>query len=172
MLRLRELERKDIPEINRWRSDHELSSNLSGVFRFINLDVDNSWYDRYLASRSTQVRCAIVDDEDAILGCVYLLNINQVNQSAELHIMIGRAENRGMGLGTFAVNAMVKHAFFDLNLRRLQLGVLASNKHAQALYRKIGFVEEGRRRSAVYKNGKFEDELEMGLLREEYQKAQ
>ena len=172
MLRLRELERKDIPEINRWRSDRELSSNLSGVFRFINLDVDNSWYDRYLASRSTQVRCAIVDDEDAILGCVYLLNINQVNQSAELHIMIGRAENRGMGLGTFAVNAMVKHAFFDLNLRRLQLGVLASNKHAQALYRKIGCIEEGRRRSAVYKNGKVEDEHEMGLLREEYQKAQ
>ncbi|MBQ4226619.1 MAG: GNAT family N-acetyltransferase [Clostridia bacterium] len=171
MLKLRELERRDIPEINRWRNDRELSSNLGGVFRFINLDVDNGWYDHYLASRSTQVRCAIVGDEDAILGCVYLLNIDQINQSADLHIMIGRAEHRGMGIGTFAVNAMVRHAFFDLNLRRLQLDVLASNQHAQALYRKIGFVEEGRRRSAVYKNGKYEDELVMGLLREEYQEA-
>lgn len=84
--------------------------------------------------------------------------------------MIGNEEHRGKGVGTFAVSAMVNHAFFDLNLRRLQLEVLEYNQTAQKLYKKIGFVEEGRKRKAVFKDGQYVDELIMGLFREEYKK--
>lgn len=122
-------------------------------------------------SRSNSVRCAIVDEKDVIIGCVYLLNIDSINLSADLHIMIGNEEHRGKGVGTFAVSSMVNHAFFNLNLRRLQLDVLEYNQTAQKLYQKIGFVEEGRKRKAVFKNGKYVDEIIMGLLREEYTKV-
>ena len=56
--------------------------------------------------------------------------------------MIGSKENQGKGIGTFAVSSIVNHAFFNLNLRRLQLEVLEHNQIAQKLYKKIGFVEE------------------------------
>lgn len=170
MYKLREIERRDLPEINKWHNDQEMSKNLGGGTRFVNSEVDNSWYDRYLNSRSNSVRCAIVDANDVIIGCVYLLNIDSINLCADLHIMIGDEKYRGKGVGTFAVSSMVNHAFFNLNLRRLQLEVLEHNQTAQRLYKKIGFVEEGRKRKAVFKDGQYVDELIMGLLREEYKK--
>ncbi len=82
--------------------------------------------------------------------------------------MIGKEEYRGKGVGTFAIRTMISHAFFNLNLRRIQLGVLENNIIAINLYKKVGFIEEGRKRKAIYKNGRYIDELVMGLLREEY----
>lgn len=171
MYKLREIERRDVIEINRWRNDPELMDTLGGGYRFINSDVDNEWYERYLKARSNNVRCAIVDENDEIIGCVFLLNIDNINHSAELHIMIGNKKNQNKGIGTFAVSSMVNHAFYNLNLCRLQLEVLDYNTAAQHLYKKIGFKEEGRKRKAVFKNGKYVDEIIMGLLREEYEKV-
>lgn len=39
---------------------------------------------------------------------------------------------------------------------------------AQRLYKKMEFVEEGRKRKAVFKDGAYVDELIIGLLRDEY----
>lgn len=170
MLKLRELERRDIPTINTWRNDPELIACLGAPFRYINPDVDQQWYDGYLRSRNNCVRCAIVEEkQDEILGLVSLASIDNVNRSGHLHIMIGGSENRGRGLGTFAVRAMVEHAFSNLNLNRIELGVLETNLPALRLYEKVGFVREGLKRQSTYKNGKYVNIIMMGLLREEYQ---
>ena len=50
MYSLREIERRDISEINKWHNDKELSKNLGGGTRYISSDVDYAWYDRYLNS--------------------------------------------------------------------------------------------------------------------------
>ena len=167
MYRLREMERKDIERINMWRNDPALIACLGAPFRYINADVDQRWYDQYMNSRNSCVRCAIVDERDEILGLVSLMSIDYVNRSGQLHIMIGAKENRGKGAGTFAVREMVRHGFNNLNLRRIVLGVLASNAHALAVYEKVGFVREGVKRQAVYKNGTYVDLIMMGLLRNE-----
>ena len=168
MYKLRELEKKDMSVVNSWRNDPELISSLGAPFRFINQDVDDKWFDSYMASRSTTVRCAIVTKhDDTILGLVSITSINQLNQSGMLHIMIGEKDNRGKGMGYYAVSEMIKHAFFNLNLRRIELDVLATNIAAQKLYEKCGFVKEGIRRKAVYKNGAFVDMYIYAILREE-----
>ncbi len=105
------------------------------------------------------------------MGCVNLLNIDNINLCADLHIMIGKSEERGKEIGTFAVRAIVEHAFFDLNLRRIQLQVLEYNLLAFKLYKKIGFIEEGRLRKAIFKNGRYVDEIMMGLLRGDYKRT-
>ena len=169
MYKLRELERKDIPEINRWRNDPELISLLGAPFRFINPEVDEKWYADYMSSRSTQVRCAITaDTSDDILGLVSLVSINPLNQSAELHIMIGNRENRGKGLGTFAVKALCYHGFYNLNLHRIEIVTLSSNLRAQRVYEKVGFVREGVKRQARYKDGAFVDAYMYSLLKDEF----
>ena len=169
MFRLRELERKDIPIINQWRNDPELIMNLGAVFRFINPDVDSLWYDNYMKTRNNSVRCAIInDDSDEIIGLVSLMNIDHINQCAEFHIMIGSQENQNQGAGTFAVNAMLNHAFMNLNLHRVYLSCNVNNNRAQHVYEKIGFIREGLRRKARFKNGKFIDVIDYGILREDY----
>ena len=109
MFKLRELESRDLPEINSWRNKPELISHLGAPFRYINLRVDQEWFENYMRSRSTNVRCSIVDEMDEELyGLVSLTNIDQLNQSAVLHLMIGRVENRGKGIGSFAINEMLQ----------------------------------------------------------------
>ena len=137
MYKLRELERKDLTIINSWRNDYELIEQLGAPFRYINLEVDQKWFDLYMSNRGNQVRCAIVEEKkDDILGLVSLVSVNQMNQSAELHIMIGDKENQGKGIGSFAVKEMLNHAFFNMNLNRVELTVIENNKRAIHLYEK------------------------------------
>ena len=81
--------------------------------------------------------------------------------------MIGDNENREKGIGTFAVNEMIKHAFYNLNLRRIELGVLENNLPAIRLSEKTGFVREGVKRESNYKNGQYVSMIIMAILRED-----
>ena len=168
MYKLRELERKDLSEINKWRNVHELIDLLGAPFRYINLEVDIAWFDNYMQNRSSTVRCAIVNEENEIVGLVSLVSIDYINQSAVFHIMIGDEENQGRGIGTFATREMLNHAFYNMNLQRVELFVLDSNTRAIKLYENSGFVYEGRKRKARYKQGEFVDLLMYSILKSEY----
>lgn len=173
MYQLRELERKDLSVINQWRNNPDLIASLGAPFRFINEEIDESWFDEYLKNREKCVRCAITKKgNDNIIGLVSLVSIDFLNQSAEFHIMIGNKENQGKGIGSYAVQAMLQHAFLNMNLHRVELSVLESNKKAQCLYEKAGFTKEGVKRKAKYKNGKYVDLLLYALLREEWRRGQ
>lgn len=81
-----------------------------------------------------------------------------------------RAEHWSRGLGTDALRVMVRYGFEELGLNRIGLGVWAYNDRAIAAYRKVGFVEEGRRRQMAFHAGQFHDEVLMGLLRSEWER--
>ena len=170
MYRLRELRRSDLPTINGWRADKDLIDRLGATFRYINEEVDERWFNAYMDRRSTTVRCAIVeaDKPDTILGLVSLCDIDSHNRSCVFHIMIGDKNARGKGMGTFAVTEILRHAFEDLNLNRVELTVLPDNEPALALYRRAGFQQEGLLRQQVYKNGAYRDMILMSILREEW----
>jgi UDP-4-amino-4,6-dideoxy-N-acetyl-beta-L-altrosamine N-acetyltransferase len=170
MYKLRELVRNDLCKINQWRNDPDVISYLGSPFRYICEEVDEKWYDCYLKNRDLNVRCAIVRGDDAknILGLVSLININHINRSAEFHLMIGDANHRGKGLGFFATNEILNHAFQNLNLNRIQLEVLNTNEAAKNLYIKSGFIQEGLCRQAIYKTGVYQDTCIMAILRQEF----
>lgn len=168
MYRLRELEKKDLPAINGWRNDPEVIDFLGAAFRYINLEVDERWYESYINNRGNAVRCAITENNsDEILGLISLTDVDYMNQSANLHIMVGNKGDQGRGIGTFAVRKMLNHAFYNMNLQRVELTVLVDNERAKHLYEKCGFVYEGRKRRAKYKNGEFVDMFIYSALRDE-----
>jgi len=167
-IKLRELERADLPLLNTWRNDPAQIAPLGGVFRHVSSAAEDRWYDGYLAARASNVRLAICAPEGAMLGVVYLLDIDWVHRGAEFAIWIADAAWRGRGCGEQATRLVIAHAFDDLNLERLHLEVLAHNEAAIRLYRRIGFREEGVRRRAAFKQGRRHDVVLMGLLREEY----
>lgn len=169
MFKLRELEKRDLPAINRWRNDKEIIDCLGAPYRFINLEVDESWYASYMGNRGNAVRCAITEDSnDEILGLVSLTSIQFLNQSAEFHIMIGDSKNQNRGIGTFAVKEMLHHAFYHMNLHRIELSVLETNQRAIHLYEKCGFVREGIKRKCSYKNGGFVNMYIYSILKNEF----
>jgi RimJ/RimL family protein N-acetyltransferase len=168
VITLRELARDDIARINAWRADRRVVDGLAAPFRYIDPEVDQAWYDRYLASRGREVRCAICHANGEAIGVVSLTGIDPVHRHAEMHLFIGPGEARNRGAGTAATLAMLTHAFDDLNLHRVWLTVVASNVAARRVYEKTGFRVEGTIRDGVFKDGRFHDQLLMGLLAEEF----
>jgi RimJ/RimL family protein N-acetyltransferase len=71
---------------------------------------------------------------------------------------------RGRGVGAALVAAAIDWARAR-DLHKLTLGVFPHNQAAIALYRKAGFVEEGRRVRHIRRaSGELWDLIEMGLL--------
>jgi UDP-4-amino-4,6-dideoxy-N-acetyl-beta-L-altrosamine N-acetyltransferase len=169
VVELRELTRTDMDYINRWRNDAALIALLGAPFRFINRETDEEWFDAYQRNRHRQVRCCIwLADVDEPVGLVSLTAIDAVYRCAEFHIMIGSAEHRRSGIGALAANAMLRHAFEDLNLNRVSLQVVEDNASAARFYEKLGFVREGILRSAILKQGHFRNVIVMSMLRHEF----
>jgi RimJ/RimL family protein N-acetyltransferase len=81
----------------------------------------------------------------------------------EIGMAIAR-EWRGRGVGSALMEAAIDWAR-ERGLHKLSLGVFAHNTAGLALYRKYGFVEEGRRiKHYRRQNGELWDSIEMGLL--------
>jgi len=71
---------------------------------------------------------------------------------------------RGRGVGTALVAAAIDWAR-ERGLHKVTLGVFPHNDAAIALYRKFGFVEEGRLTNHIRRaSGELWDVIEMGLL--------
>lgn len=169
MLELRELRREDLPAVNSWRADRAQVDCLGAPFRYIGPEVDEAWFDGYLRGRAGTVRCAVVDaaEPGEILGLATLSDINWVHRTCTFHVQVAPAA-QGRGVGTFALAGMLRHAFADLGLNRVELTVLDTNARARRMYERAGFTLEGTMRQAAYKEGRFVDMHVMGLLASEW----
>ena len=105
-------------------------------------------------------------DERAV-GRINLFDEDPLARTAEVGTAL-LPDARGKGYGATALRQLVEFAFDRRNLRRLHLAAIASNTAAIGCYRKVGFVEEGRRREHCWVRGHYEDEVIMGLLRDEW----
>lgn len=168
---LREIAGDDVVVINSWRSDKGLIDKLGAGFRYIDKSVDIDWLDTYFNNRSSNVRLAICEKSTRkLVGAVYLVGIDWINRNCEFAIMIGDSDFRGQGVGGFATKQVLEHAFEDLNLHRITLTVLESNKKAIGLYSKAGFKSEGVFKDAVYKSGAYHNMVTMALLKSDFNK--
>jgi len=165
----RALDVSDLERVHAWHNDWGLYEHLGGGFRWISLAAEDEWLRRRCTYSANEINLAIcLSDTHEHIGNVYLRDIDWVARHAELHIFIGLPAHRGHGYGEAAMRRVVAHAFLDLGLQRLFLFVLVSNEPAVRLYRKCGFVQEGRLREHALKRGQPMDMLIMGILASEW----
>ncbi|HUY08244.1 MAG TPA: GNAT family protein [Candidatus Dormibacteraeota bacterium] len=110
-------------------------------------------------------------EEDRLVGFVAVFNIEWPNSHGWIAVGIGDPVDRGNGFGKEAVKLVLHFAFHELGLRRISLDVISDNQPAIALYRGLGFQEEGRLRERVYRDGVTTDLIYMGLLRRNWESA-
>jgi RimJ/RimL family protein N-acetyltransferase len=110
-----------------------------------------------------------VRETDRLIGTCAFSQLDGDNGSTLYHITIGEHDAWGRGYGTEATELMLEHAFTRLALHRVGLTVFEFNSRALRSYQKCGFVEEGRAREAIFRDGRYWDEIHMSILAEEWE---
>jgi RimJ/RimL family protein N-acetyltransferase len=105
---------------------------------------------------------------NTLIGFVGLFGIGWTHGDAWVGIGIGDRQYWGKGYGTDAMRVILLYAFTEMNLQRVTLGVFEYNRRAIRSYEKAGFVVEGILRHCIQREGRYWDEIIMGILHEDW----
>lgn len=120
------------------------------------------------ADNSKLVLAVIARETERHIGNVALDAIHPLYRVAQFSILMGDTEYWGKGYAHAAAKLLLRHGFSALNLHRIECGTFASNTGMRKLALALGMQEEGVRRAAAWKDGKYLDVVEFGLLRGEF----
>lgn len=166
---LRPGEREDIPRFVTWMNDNRTSRTL-GILAPISQASEAQWFDRMLADQGKGgyffVACLLADDRP--IGTIGLFDLDLTNGSAGLGISIGDVTDRGRGLGTDMLRALLEFGFSRLRLERVWLDVYDFNPGARRVYERVGFVHEGILRHAIFREARHVDVHRMSILADEW----
>ena len=166
---LRAAEREDIPYFMTWLNDWRMMRTL-GMRSPMSLASEEHWFEGMLERQGKTdyhfVACLLEDDRR--IGTCGLHELDLANGSAGLGIGIGSPDDRGRGLGTEMMRALVSFGFDFLRLERIWLDVYETNPGARRVYERVGFVHEGTLRRASFREGRYLDVIRMSILRDEW----
>ncbi|MBA4380275.1 MAG: N-acetyltransferase [Anaerolinea sp.] len=169
-IRLRSIEREDLPRFVEWLNDPEVIAGLALYLPF-SLAEETKWFEKMIERPAEERALGIeirTEDGWALIGSCGFHNIEWTNRAGEVGIAIGDKTCWNQGYGSEVMLLLLRHGFETLNLNRVFLRVHAPNRRAISTYEKAGFVQEGRMRQAVYKNGEYQDVLFMSVLHSEW----
>ncbi|MEU8355280.1 GNAT family protein [Nonomuraea sp. NPDC048882] len=102
-----------------------------------------------------------------LVGSVNTHTIDRVHGTFSYGIAVGTPHQR-KGYASEAIVLTLRYMFFERRFQKAEAWVYGYNDASLALHRRLGFVEEGRRRRSHYANGRYHDEVLFGMTVEEY----
>lgn len=169
-VRLRAMEREDIPRCVAWLNDPEVRHGLA-MYLPMSIAQEEQWFEGMLQRPADQQSLMIdVREGDGwrhVGGCGYH-EIQWRHRAGEVGIFIGEKSLWNQGYGTEAMRLLLRHGFETLNLHRVMLRVYDYNARAARSYEKAGFVREGALRQAIFHEGRYHDCHLMSVLRAEW----
>ena len=168
---LRALEVNDSNSTFKWRQDPVYKQGVVSTSRFISIETEKRWMERIIQNheQGKEIRLAVVlKDNNAMVGMMYLTNIDYINGTATVGSLVGVNENRGKGYISEARYLLFEYAFTQLNLQRISATILESNINSIKSVEKFGYVKEGILRNAVFKDGKYQNLIAYSMLKEEF----
>lgn len=164
---LRAMQREDMPMVVEMFNDPELEKSVVGWAFPLSLEQQNRWFDNHMNDQ-TNFRFVIETPDDGAVGIATLTDIDWKNRNATHGIKLRSQECRGKGIGTDAVMAIMRYAFDELGLHRLNATRFEDNLASKSLYQKCGWAEEGRMKECVYKSGQWKNLICFGILSNNY----
>jgi RimJ/RimL family protein N-acetyltransferase len=168
-VKLTPIKREYIETFLKWFNDPEITQYLI-VYRPLTQIEEEEWFENKVKNQNSIIFSILYRKEDGsellIGNCG--LEIDWKNRLGQFGIVIGESEFHSRGFGTEASKLLVDYGFNTLNLHRIELDVFEFNKRAIKAYKKVGFIEEGRKRKSHFENGAYHDRIMMSILREEW----
>lgn len=169
-VRLRAIERQDLPLFVAWLNDPEVRQHL-----LVNIPLsqaqEDGWFERMLTRPLEEQPLGIevrTPEGWRLVGNCSFFDLDWRNRCCEIGIFIGDKEHWSRGYGTQVMRLMLKYGFNTLNLNRIYLRVYESNPRGIKCYEKAGFRHEGRLRQAIFQDGRYIDLLMMSVIRSEW----
>jgi len=128
-----------------------------------NLDDGAQWYKKIIGHPCKWV----IEYDGACIGEIGLTPYKEDNK-ARFSIGIFDVTKFGLGIGTEVAKMVLDYAFNTLKYHKVYLRVLEYNKRAIRCYGKCGFIKEGFDREGALIEGKYETDIYMGILEDEY----
>ena len=151
----------------KWMNDEVVAGHFNHYPYLVSSINELKWL--YEPAHDIQRYAMVLLDNDILIGCISLQNIDHLNRNAFIGIFIGEEEHRNKGYGTEAFRLILNYRFKTMNLNNIMLSVNADNYAGIACYKKVGFREAGRRREWVFKGGKYLDKIYMDILAREFE---
>ncbi len=164
---LRAIEEDDLEMLRDMLNDSEMEQYVVGWSFPVSKYQEKEWYIRNINDNANK-RFIIDTESDGAVGLATLTEIDWKNKSAFHGIKLANKKNRAKGIGTDAVMAIMRYAFNELGLHRLDGAWFDDNIPSKRLYTKCGWSVEGTRRECIFKGGKFRDLSIAGILATDY----
>ena len=170
-INLRAVERNDAPLVHQWLNDPVVMRGWGWSANARSLHSVAAELEGWLAEEDILQRPAALIAETLAgepIGLAILRAARPQAHSVELSLLVGDPARWGQGFGKDMLLATLHACFESWGVHRVGIQVEHDNERALALYRKIGFREEGRLRLAAFRDGQFADVLLFSLLDTEW----
>ena len=134
------------------------------------IELQRASLEKYVGCRDTDGVIVFVIEtiEGLNVGGISLHSRDEKNGQFSFGIVIGR-EHRRRGYAEEAVRILLRYAFRERRYQKCNSACMHTNEGSIGLHKKLGFVEEGRRRQAVFLNGQYHDDVLFGMTQEEFE---
>ena len=169
-VRLRKLERTDLPTLHRWMNDREVMAWARfSPDHMVSLAALEKEYEKELAGEDHERATFFVEDRETgkAIGWTTVRTWDRKHVNANLGIGLGEKEFWGRGYGTEAVSLLLGIVFDQQGWHRAELYTLVENERAIRSAEKCGFRHEGTARGAWYNLEKYHDKEIYSILHDE-----
>jgi RimJ/RimL family protein N-acetyltransferase len=101
------------------------------------------------------------------VGGISLHSWSEKNGTFGFGVIIYRGHRR-KGYAADAIRILLRYGFWERRWQKCNSACAHINEGSIALHRALGFQQEGRRRSVLFMNGRYYDDILWGLTREEF----
>lgn len=171
LVELRAIEPVDLTLLQRWANDPDLQYMLGGWHFPTSQKDQHAWLDA-LSCNSRDQRFAIETGTIGLIGTANLMSIDWKNRNAFHGMLIGESDVRGKGFGIDSIMTIMRYAFDELGMERLDTDIIEYNGASLKVYiEKCGWVVEGRKVNAYFRQGRFWDKVIVGITRARYRET-
>ncbi|MEN9912740.1 MAG: hypothetical protein RLY66_148 [Candidatus Parcubacteria bacterium] len=163
---LRPVSEKDAPMFTRWVNDPEVRRYLKRTLP-ITEGAEIEWIQKLSKKQDNDV-VLVIEVKGVPIGIMGIHGINWHNRTATTGALIGEKACWGKGYGTDAKMAVLDYAFNTLGLRKIISRVIAFNERSLAYSLHCGYLVEGRLKGQHFKEGKYHDEIVLGIFKEQW----
>lgn len=153
-----------------WLNDDEVTRGLETIVKPYTAEMLQRYVKEIVANENIYMFMVVDKESGKAIGTTKLHNISKKNGTCNIGLMIGDKNFWGKGYGGDIYRTIVRFAFEELHIRKIWEMVHSDNEASLGMFRKMGFGEEGRLKEQVLSDGKFVDNVLLGLFAKDWKK--